>query len=1210
MTVELNYHRNTKGLLFIAITSLILAILIGSLIPSAQLVMYNTHKEINPEILPGLEDDSISGRSTASTQSTTLQTSASASSEPRIIKSPVHHIATSDDGLWMVVGSRYTSNNEIREVIFYKWDQNQYLEVGRLGEEFHRANALDLQITDLNRDGTNELALASSDGYLYLFEFWMDSGMLMINSVWQSLFVVNAFDIEVADVDEDGVSELLLAAWTKYAIVFGIDPLDYNASDFWGSYHERWRSDMLKSQVLSIAGGDFDGNGLYDIMVGSRDGSLIMFEDTQNYDINDPNYQCDYKNSGTNTNGKPHGNDEDNIFDLCYAETWTDTENIWKEVLELESYDIDTDGIDEIVITALSQDVFVLNFDGTVYSLEKLTYEPQLWERSGAYPIDHWVDSMISAENVTFDGLIDEPMNWLDPNNVVSPYRSGMTNRSLDHFSYFSDLGSFALLDWGNYEEAVGGGNLLADILVHLEEPYTSSLEGLKFSIAQDSYENITHSSLTSSDVWLSDDNLTIFLDIDPYLTHRKFEYARYLAIQTLSGYNLSINYVETVRINYRFDSVRSVMFDSLNIDGQLTPILVVSTSQGNFLSFSSREKTNPWDPSLQLIANSYEEQDFLNSAGGAWDMMSVQNLVSLPNWVDPKPIGRVSGDPDLIVNQLLVGPATDEDLSDGINDYNGYMVLNHNQVVTFADPTSPIDPSLFVASDSAFSALSDFYATYTGGIRIAFSNIYQSVEAQNNHDYSELFVSTHSNVVDVWNFDGVEYVYNQSLEFNFSSSFFTNLGVEPLDIASGDVNGDGYVDLVVGNTTHFELFAKVGNQLNYTHIPGFFDDVELELNKYGYHEFRRLATNMQLVDYDLDGDLDFLLSLRHRPGFTLFEQVAQGSGVNWVEKREFVHFRQPATTFTLYDYELGVLWTPSLFDGRWHFSAIDRSNQLTAWDGEFQQPNTWLLVSDETLSMVMIDFSNIHNWGYQYIEIWNDKFYFEDRGNPNESCETRYLPILLEEIQVKGGDSDGDGIMDGLEAFSRRIGIKTDISDPDTDGDGLSDRIELQLGYDPRDYDSDNDLLPDGMEYYVNNGLTYCQLSIDENYVVQTIEKVLKLTRISEPSSVRSQSESAEISTSDLIIEGSNFQRSNQSKEELSTPISIQIEVEFSVLKIEYHNLQGTADYPLMMDFPMVISDILLPNSLVDLLLGYILQFHYISINFSGEYRQDYSSL
>jgi hypothetical protein len=89
--------------------------------------------------------------------------------------------------------------------------------------------------------------------------------------------------------------------------------------------------------------------------------------------------------------------------------------------------------------------------------------------------------------------------------------------------------------------------------------------------------------------------------------------------------------------------------------------------------------------------------------------------------------------------------------------------------------------------------------------------------------------------------------------------------------------------------------------------------------------------------------------------------------------------------------------------------------------------------------------------------------------------------------IVALGGDSDGDGISDGLEVLlnmdpdnpadaledfdfdgltnAEEVALGTDIENDDTDFDGLADGDELDTGTDPLDGDSDDDGLIDGFE-------------------------------------------------------------------------------------------------------------------------------------------------
>jgi hypothetical protein len=64
-------------------------------------------------------------------------------------------------------------------------------------------------------------------------------------------------------------------------------------------------------------------------------------------------------------------------------------------------------------------------------------------------------------------------------------------------------------------------------------------------------------------------------------------------------------------------------------------------------------------------------------------------------------------------------------------------------------------------------------------------------------------------------------------------------------------------------------------------------------------------------------------------------------------------------------------------------------------------------------------------------------------------------------------GDSDDDGLLDGLEGVLNQWSNHTNPNDPDTDDDGLFDMQEMLLGCDPRCQDTDGDMISDGDEFY-----------------------------------------------------------------------------------------------------------------------------------------------
>ncbi len=65
-------------------------------------------------------------------------------------------------------------------------------------------------------------------------------------------------------------------------------------------------------------------------------------------------------------------------------------------------------------------------------------------------------------------------------------------------------------------------------------------------------------------------------------------------------------------------------------------------------------------------------------------------------------------------------------------------------------------------------------------------------------------------------------------------------------------------------------------------------------------------------------------------------------------------------------------------------------------------------------------------------------------------------------------GDTDNDGLIDGLEGWGNKFSYHTDPNNPDTDGDGLSDFMEIVLGTDPLNPDTDGDGVLDGVEFFI----------------------------------------------------------------------------------------------------------------------------------------------
>lgn len=162
-------------------------------------------------------------------------------------------------------------------------------------------------------------------------------------------------------------------------------------------------------------------------------------------------------------------------------------------------------------------------------------------------------------------------------------------------------------------------------------------------------------------------------------------------------------------------------------------------------------------------------------------------------------------------------------------------------------------------------------------------------------------------------------------------------------------------------------------------------------------------------------------------------------------------------------------------------------------WNGRISPRRRWLRSMGDGDEIFGLWITFINEWGEPYINLTRtnpicpdtdgdtgrpdlDFGLFSD--NPANDNVSLYYNYFLNsdgyELALKppsdpnDGDSDDDGIIDGLEGTLRPDSNHTHYLNPDTDGDGLGDLQELQLGSDPRSEDTDHDLVSDGDEFFL----------------------------------------------------------------------------------------------------------------------------------------------
>ena len=927
--------------------------------------------------------------------------------EPWITRAATHTVAVSDDGEFLAVGTGYLSDNQIH---IYRWhpDRQEYVLVSQAGDGEIGGDVVDIGFADVDNNGFIDIAAASTDGYVYLFEqahIYDPQGSTenRFDLVWKSPRMLKAAGVAVYDADLDGITDVIAGGWDGKIRVFEYrERSPYPFSEEHTKYlKEVFVSDYLGSPVQQVRAGDFDGDFLPEFVVGLRDGTILIYENAGET-IDTPNGPFPI------------------TYDNFYKQVWNDSRTIWRPILDIQVDDVDGDGMTEAAIVALGQDVYLLDNDGTPneYVFDKITRSPQSWERSGVYPIDYYMDILMNASNIYFNGNLSaaEPLDWKDGGNKVSPYTSGMANRSDSYYSLLrASAGKvWALMDWGSYEELVPGGNDEADILIHLNSPWYGNLADINMTLSTN-MENWVY--LDTSNMWLSKDKKTIYMDVDPIASELKWKFIRYMNMTLEGNTDMEIVYWETARINMRLGDVRSVMFSEITGEGGTSEkVLTASTADGKLLSFEyvPLSERKSWQPRMRMLLNSYEDQLFSIDTGGAWQMVPDPKHRMVPNWKGPyfpysttvtqmtglSSVQQVTLGPSLHPYFYLIGDDTPNDI---------YFVGENNSVGFIPDPYFTDYTDVISLNPQIFNDLNAAYSGYTK-IRIAVMDIlYMPWESA--RPIPEILVSYYNspNVTAIvgdefgTSYSGIDlYIMNDwqgnlSLmkfyrsEFGFDDeSKGTIIDIsgalrsvarglaEPLEMGTGDFDGDGLDDLVVSDGRQLQLFKQDRSyrQLNgtLTLVPGFFDEINKKLET----DNKKLES-LQGVDYDNDGDADLVASLKGRYGFTFYENIGNSFDPIWREKRSFLHNREPISTFTNYNYDYGVIWwnpdtigsTPS-----YEFFAINDSLEIGMFRTAYSGQQAWVLATYPEVKVILTNFGNSEtnkNWGFEYFESWSN---------------------------------------------------------------------------------------------------------------------------------------------------------------------------------------------------------------------------------------------
>lgn len=970
--------------------------------------------------------------------------------EPWLSRAAVHAIAASEDGEFLAVGGGYLYDNEVH---IFRWNIKtlEYDRVWDSGDGIIKRDILSLAWGDTDNNNFMEVVVGSADGHVYVFEQRhiydpFTNTENQFEHVWTSPQMRPVFSVKIGDTDRDGVPDILVGAWD------GIHIFEYKSHSGYPfsrehtiEYEKVWRSNGIADpMVCSITHGDVNSNGLPDIIAGTRNGTIYIFE-----------------NNGTviNVNGKPFPLLNDNNYRLCAVLEGY----IWNPITCLDAGNLDNDIDDEIMAMALGQGVYVINRKGANdFTIEKLVRPLESWETTASpHSLDYFVDAAISASLVYYEDQT-EPM--ANPPSPIAPWNTAMAridmyvSKFLPMFVWDPNQGTYvlmkatALLDFGRDEEVTGNGNNLPDVEVvfrslsgFASEP---NFANLKFYISQDGtfFTEVSEEDLTWSTVLLG---FSVQINLDSILYRNRWDYVRYLNITVQGFQRYAVDGVQAYTL-YRpvdtatFAGIFQVKFNSSDLVSEFKVRLqaytygekysetaeeepnkiLIGTADGRLIVFAyntaSKSYCELWDSYLGK-APIGSRQNMFNLKTNIWAIQDVKTAGKIPTWLATENFMPIEGLP-LFCNVEISGY---EYASMTLTDVYPYDFLPDLIVGTKGDEERPgtIECISNTATNAKLTHVNYWYMLPWNAnntklwLSTTFGDINLTRPTYLNYNPLELIVGYFEPGtmagLDYWEVVGsTGYWYKRvSLtELDVTGELRTILDRSTTlpKAALADMDGDRDLDLTITNGRSYYL-ENVGNLSN----PLF-----AVRNEY-YHEINTRGSDFsgpQLVDFDMDGDFDLVVSFASKYGATYFENTGTGKNPVWVEKKKF--FSNPERNFKLCNFTDPIFYRASqlyyligntsfslgafcqayyeTFGTTWVMSAYNNeTRQIATFFGDVNSHNRLIVGTNPKMIRLEVALADglLWNLGYHVFETWN-----------NEDDLDEWT------LTVKTGDVDNDG--------------------------------------------------------------------------------------------------------------------------------------------------------------------------------------------------------
>ena len=914
--------------------------------------------------------------------------------EPWITKSAVHKSVVSDSGDLLVVAGGYLLDTSLH---IYRWDyyQRKYVKAFEAGAGVINGDVYDLAIGDTDNNRLMEVAAASADGHVYLFEqnHIYDPNTNLeskFDLVWNSgvELTKQVSTVDIFDADLDNLPDIIVGSYDKKVHLY--EYYNHTGYPFATTEHqidlsEKYVSPELDDAILSLACGDFNNNGLPDFIVGTRSGSVYIFE-----------------NAGlvVDVRGTPTLLPWDNNYKII-SNFSSSSKPLWYPVTKIETGPIDSNPGDEAILLVWGQGTYMVRYSSSKgFYFEQLIYPFQDWETKLPYSLDNYADWIQegSTQNVRHNingTTIDEPFCCDVELNTNSASGYAPDNK-YSEFAPTSTQNATAIYELWAGEYLTSSGNSEPDLYIILSNAQTVLLNSWTISISQtgETWYTIDRSfySITSGS-----NGKTLNIDIDYTFAVNKLSYIKFIKLTLEKGSSeQQVDAIYYPRAYRPLTTTTSLMIKPLKLDMNDNLVdnkILFGTTDGRFLAYKFEQDSSKFiyqtysGSTLQShygiipitfleVWDSFEDDNY-NLKTTIWDVFYTPKGTVIPSWrfTDGSPNSVDFTDTDF-------GTWNTSSSNVRLHSFDIYTVYpyspNGNIVVTTNNSDDNAEKILLISSESGtrekigvndfdlshyfFDPITSYYNNsnvVNELLTVSFGDIISETYDQELLVFpwyqsgrpfltgSPLTLSDYSNVTprvfsrnNYWSQFSIDTAIDTYIDSNSLTAFKTFI-INSNTFPSGkivDLNNDGLQDIIVSNGTLAVLWNN-GTLLT----PNFIFD---------YDYFTEINNDLvdttifqpQAWDYDSDGDYDIGFSYgRHSGdpvwGFDFFEQTGTNSlgDIFWSRNIQIVENPSKNGSLISNHYALGVIIPSS--------SCKTASIYTTCTTGE----SFWVYSPDET---------------------------------------------------------------------------------------------------------------------------------------------------------------------------------------------------------------------------------------------------------------------